>query len=52
MFTGHAADKPYIASMAALGRYRVNARIGDGAHLVNEAGVERADGDGFFIRDA
>ena len=28
-----------------------NARIGDGAHLVNEAGVQRADGDGFFIRD-
>ena len=23
-----------------------NARIGDGARLVNEAGVERADGDG------
>jgi glucose-1-phosphate adenylyltransferase len=28
-----------------------NARIGDGAHLVNEAGVKEADGDGFFIRD-
>jgi glucose-1-phosphate adenylyltransferase len=28
-----------------------NARIGDGARLVNEAGVERADGDGFYIRD-
>jgi glucose-1-phosphate adenylyltransferase len=28
-----------------------NARIGDGAHLVNEAGVERADGDGYYIRD-
>jgi glucose-1-phosphate adenylyltransferase len=28
-----------------------NARIGDGAHLVNEAGVERADGDGYVIRD-
>ncbi len=28
-----------------------NARIGDGAHLVNDAGVERADGDGYFIRD-
>jgi glucose-1-phosphate adenylyltransferase len=28
-----------------------NARIGDGARLVNEAGVERADGDGYCIRD-
>ena len=28
-----------------------NARIGDGAQLVNEAGIERADGDGYYIRD-
>jgi len=28
-----------------------NARIGDGAHLVNEAGVDHADGDGYYIRD-
>ena len=28
-----------------------NARIGDGAQLVNEAGVQRADGDGYYIRD-
>jgi glucose-1-phosphate adenylyltransferase len=28
-----------------------NARIGDGAHLVNEAGIQHADGDGYFIRD-
>jgi glucose-1-phosphate adenylyltransferase len=28
-----------------------NARIGDGAHLVNEARVQEADGDGFYIRD-
>jgi glucose-1-phosphate adenylyltransferase len=28
-----------------------NARIGDGAHLVNEAGVQHADGNGYFIRD-
>jgi glucose-1-phosphate adenylyltransferase len=28
-----------------------NARIGDGAQLMNEAGVERADGDGYVIRD-
>jgi glucose-1-phosphate adenylyltransferase len=27
-----------------------NARIGHGARLVNERGVEEADGDGFFIR--
>jgi glucose-1-phosphate adenylyltransferase len=28
-----------------------NARIGDGARLVNEAGVQQADGDGFYIRN-
>jgi glucose-1-phosphate adenylyltransferase len=28
-----------------------NARIGDGARLVNEAGVGHADGDGYVIRD-
>jgi len=28
-----------------------NARIGDGAQLVNSAGAEHADGDGYFIRD-
>jgi glucose-1-phosphate adenylyltransferase len=28
-----------------------NARIGDGAQLDNSAGVEHADGDGYFIRD-
>ena len=28
-----------------------NARIGDGAHLVNAGGVQEADGDGYFIRD-
>jgi glucose-1-phosphate adenylyltransferase len=27
-----------------------NARIGDGARLVNEAGVDEADGDGYYIR--
>ena len=27
-----------------------NARIGDCARLVNEAGVQEADGDGYFIR--
>jgi glucose-1-phosphate adenylyltransferase len=27
-----------------------NARIGDGARLVNAAGVQEADGDGYFIR--
>ena len=28
-----------------------NARIGDGARLVNEAGVEEADGEGYYIRN-
>jgi len=28
-----------------------NARIGDGSRLVNEAGLEHADGDGYYIRD-
>jgi glucose-1-phosphate adenylyltransferase len=28
-----------------------NARIGDGVRLVNEAGVQSADGDGWCIRD-
>jgi len=28
-----------------------NARIGDGSHLTNEAGVEEADGPGYVIRD-
>ena len=27
-----------------------NARIGDGAHLVNEQRIEHADGDGYYIR--
>ena len=27
-----------------------NARIGDGCRLVNEAGVQEADGDGWYIR--
>jgi glucose-1-phosphate adenylyltransferase len=27
-----------------------NARIGDGARLVNESGVQEADGDGYYIR--
>ena len=28
-----------------------NARIGDGVRLVNAAGVDHADGDGYYIRD-
>jgi glucose-1-phosphate adenylyltransferase len=28
-----------------------NARIGDGVRLVNDSGVEHADGDGFYIRN-
>jgi len=27
-----------------------NARIGDGARLVNERGIAEADGDGYYIR--
>ena len=27
-----------------------NARIGDGVRLINEAGVQKADGDGYVIR--
>ena len=27
-----------------------NARIGDGARLVNDKGVDHADGDGYYIR--
>jgi glucose-1-phosphate adenylyltransferase len=28
-----------------------NARIGDGARLVNEGRVDRADGDGYYLRN-
>jgi glucose-1-phosphate adenylyltransferase len=28
-----------------------NARVGDGCRLVNEQGVQQADGDGYYIRD-
>ena len=28
-----------------------NARVGDGARLVNEKGIQHADGDGYYIRD-
>jgi glucose-1-phosphate adenylyltransferase len=28
-----------------------NARIGDGARLVNESGIEQADGEGYYIRN-
>ena len=28
-----------------------NARIGDGVRLVNEQGIQDADGDGYYIRD-
>ena len=27
-----------------------NARIGDGARLVNEKGIQEADGNGYYIR--
>ena len=28
-----------------------NARIGDGARLCNQRGIQHADGDGYYIRD-
>jgi glucose-1-phosphate adenylyltransferase len=28
-----------------------NARIADGVRLVNDSGIEHADGDGFYIRN-
>jgi len=28
-----------------------NARVGDGARLVNAAGIQEADGSGYFIRE-
>jgi glucose-1-phosphate adenylyltransferase len=28
-----------------------NARIGDGVRMVNESGVQEADGDGYYIRN-
>ena len=28
-----------------------NARIGEGARLVNEQGLDHADGDGYYIRN-
>jgi glucose-1-phosphate adenylyltransferase len=46
-----------LRSSSAAGRARVcsrspkNARIGDGARLVNEGRVDRADGDGYYIRN-
>jgi glucose-1-phosphate adenylyltransferase len=48
-------DRPRlgIGSQVELDRVIVdkNARIGDGARLLNQVGVEHADGDGFYIRD-
>ena len=42
-----------IGADVALDRVIVdkNARIGDGARLVNEQGLENADGDGYYIRN-
>ena len=41
-----------IGKNAVLDRVIVdkNARIGDGARLVNDRGIENADGDGYYIR--
>jgi len=55
-----AADQPVRHEIAiGIGRDVVldrvivdkNARIGDGARLVNEAGIEHADGPGYYIRN-
>jgi glucose-1-phosphate adenylyltransferase len=48
-----ATDLPMgIGRNAVLDRVIVdkNARIGEGARLVNERGIENADGDGYYIR--
>jgi glucose-1-phosphate adenylyltransferase len=41
-----------IGRDVVLGRVVIdkNARIGDGARLTNEAGIDQADGDGYYIR--
>jgi glucose-1-phosphate adenylyltransferase len=48
-------DKPFmgIGKDVVLDRVIVdkNARVGDGSRLINEAGVQNADGDGYYIRD-
>ena len=49
----HLGDLPLgIGRNAVLDRVIVdkNARIGDGARLVNERGIQDADGDGYYIR--
>lgn len=49
----HAGDMPLgIGRNAVLDRVIVdkNARIGEGARLVNERGIQDADGDGYYIR--
>ena len=44
---------PFLGLGAKIKMYRVdkNARIGDGASLTNKAGVDHADGDGYYIRE-
>lgn len=50
---GHGRPPLGIGRDAVLDRVIVdkNARIGDGARLVNEGLVQELDGDGFFIRN-
>jgi glucose-1-phosphate adenylyltransferase len=50
---GHTGQGLGIGRDVVLDRVVVdkNARIGDGARLTNASGVDRADGDGYYIRD-
>jgi glucose-1-phosphate adenylyltransferase len=52
-YEDHAGDLPLgVGRNAVLDRVIVdkNARIGDGARLVNERGIQDVDGDGYYIR--
>jgi glucose-1-phosphate adenylyltransferase len=53
VYESEAAARLGIGRDAVLDRVIVdkNASIGDSAHLVNEAGVDDADGNGYFIRN-
>jgi glucose-1-phosphate adenylyltransferase len=54
IYDDHIGDLPLgIGRNAVLDRVIVdkNARIGEGARLVNERGIEDVDGDGYYIRN-
>jgi glucose-1-phosphate adenylyltransferase len=52
VYESEAAPPPGIGRDVSLDRVIIdkNASIGDGARLLNAAGVQQADGDGYFIR--